>query len=148
VSLIDLMPTLLTRARVDAARGLQGRDISGLLRNQEIKEVDAVYAGAAIDRPSIYEARTLRHKIVWDLSTGEIDLYDLQADPRERHDRSSEDEASLALMKRYLLENLKESQARGSLPQETVPLTDELRDRLKALGYIHSRQHTPCPADR
>ena len=57
-------------------------------------------------------------------------------DPEEREDRSSQDEASLRLMKAYLIEHLKKAEERGALSPETVPMSDEIRDRLKALGYV------------
>ncbi len=81
--------------------------------------------------------RTLSHKLIWDDERGEVELYDLVADPGECRDLSKEDEPSLAEMKTRLREQLERNEARGALAREAVPMEDELRDRLKALGYVH-----------
>jgi hypothetical protein len=40
-------------------------------------------------------------------------------------------------MKTYLRENLERNEARGALAPEVIPMEEELRSRLKALGYVH-----------
>jgi hypothetical protein len=39
-------------------------------------------------------------------------------------------------MKTYLRGELERNRARGSLSPEAIPIDEELRDRLKALGYV------------
>ena len=137
VSLIDLMPTLSALGAVEAPPGILGRDVSTLLRGGSDTETSAVFASAVNENPRIQGVRTLSHKLIWDEELGELELYDVAADPKECRDLSEEDRPSVARMKTYLRENLERNEARGALAREAVPMDDELRDRLKALGYVH-----------
>ena len=135
VSLIDLMPTLTEVAGIEAPPGILGRDVSALLHGGS-DDATAVFAGAVNGYPEIQGVRTLSHKLIWDQERGELELYDLVTDPKECRDLSEEESSSVARMKTYLREHLERNDARGALAREAVPMDDELRDRLKALGYI------------
>ena len=137
VSLIDLMPTLSALGAVEAPPGILGRDVSTLLRGGTDTETTAVFASAVNENPRIQGVRTLSHKLIWDEELGELELYDVVADPKECRDLSEEDRSSVARLKTYLREQLQRDEARGTLAPESVPMDDELRDRLKALGYVH-----------
>ena len=136
VSLIDLMPTLVNVAGIEAPPGVLGRDFSTLLRGGKDGASAAVFAGAVNGEPRIQGVRTLSHKLIWDQERGELELYDLDADPKESRDLSESDALSVARMKAHLREHLERNDARGALAREAVPLDDDLRDRLKALGYV------------
>jgi arylsulfatase A-like enzyme len=136
VSLIDLMPTLVEVAEIEAPPGILGSDFSTLLRGGSDGASAAVFAGAVNGDPRIQGVRTLSHKLIWDEDRGELELYDLDADPNESRDLSESDALSVARMKTHLREHLERNEARGALARESVPLDDEIRDRLKALGYI------------
>lgn len=137
VSLVDLMPTLLAVGVVEATPGILGRDFSTLLRGGSDAETTAVFAGAVNENPRIQGVRTLSHKLIWDEERGELELYDMLSDPNECRDLSTEDRPSVARMKTYLRENLERNEARGALAPEVIPMEEELRSRLKALGYVH-----------
>lgn len=136
VSLIDLMPTLSALGGVESPAGILGRDVSAVLRGGETQETAAIFAEAVNGNPRLAGVRTLSHKLIWDEERGELQLYDLKADPGECRDLSSEDEATVARLKSYLREHREIGLARGVLAPEAVPMEDELRDRLKALGYV------------
>ncbi len=136
VSLIDLMPTLSVLGGVAAPPGVLGRDFSWALRGGGTSEPAAVFAEAVNGNPRIAGVRTLSHKLIWDEERGELELYDLKADPGECRDLSSEDDASVARLKSYLREHRARSAARGALAPETIRMEDELQDQLKALGYV------------
>ena len=95
-----------------------------------------MYASGVKSNPNPRAVRTRRYKLIEDASRDDLELYDLVSDPAELHDRSSEDGSSLARMKRYLARQLEDNESRGSLSRETVPLTEELREKLKTLGYV------------
>jgi hypothetical protein len=88
------------------------------------------------ERPRVSGVRTAAHKLIWDEERGEVELYDVVADPGECRNLGEQDASSVAGMKTRLLEHLERNEARGALARETVPIDDELRDRLKALGYV------------
>jgi hypothetical protein len=108
-----------------------------LLRGGSDAEIKATFASAVNENPRIQGVRTLSHKLIWDEERGELELYDVVSDPKECRDLSEEDSPSVARLKTYLRENLERNQARGALAPEAVPVDDELRSRLKALGYVH-----------
>lgn len=137
LSLIDLMPTLSALGGVELPPGILGRDFSTVLRGGSDAETTAVFAGAVKENPRIQGVRTLSHKLIWDEERGELELYDLIADPKECHDLSEQDAPSLAQMKTYLREHLERNETRGALSPEAIPMGDELRSQLKALGYVH-----------
>jgi arylsulfatase A-like enzyme len=137
VSLVDLMPTLSAVGGIEAPSGILGRDFSMLLRGGSDAEIKATFASAVNENPRIQGVRTLSHKLIWDEERGELELYDVVSDPKECRDLSEEDSPSVARLKTYLRENLERNQARGALAPEAVPVDDELRSRLKALGYVH-----------
>ncbi|HLE68579.1 MAG TPA: sulfatase-like hydrolase/transferase, partial [Vicinamibacteria bacterium] len=137
VSLVDLMPTLSAVGGLAPPAGILGRDFSTLLRGGSDAEATAIFAGAVNENPRIQGVRTLSHKLIWDEERGELELYDMLSDPKECRDLSEEDRPTVARMKTYLRETLERNEARGALAPEAIPMDDELRDRLKALGYVH-----------
>jgi len=137
VSLVDLMPTLSAVGGLAPPAGILGRDFSTLLRGGSDAEATAIFAGAVNENPGIQGVRTLSHKLIWDEERGELELYDMLSDPKECRDLSEEDRPTVARMKTYLRETLERNEARGALAPEAIPMDDELRDRLKALGYVH-----------
>lgn len=149
---IDVLPTLLTAAGIEPPSSLQGRDLARVLDGTDRAPVTllaqtqtrtAKERKAAVQAPDWLEFRQAvtdgRHKLLVDLDTGGVQLFDLEADPRERRD---------------LL-------AGGELPPEGARLRDELarlrrelpvaaivpasmsaeeeaaeREKLRLLGYI------------
>lgn len=66
----------------------------------------------------------------------EEELYDLGADPSERHDLAPSAPPMLAEMRRRLAERRQELEDRGKADAAGAPLDDATRDRLRALGYL------------
>lgn len=136
VSLVDLMPTLLSAAGIEAPPGILGRDFSALVRGEPWSETEAVFASAVNGHPRIQSVRTRSHKLVWNGDGVAVELYDLGADPMECRDVSEEERAALARMEAALREHLERNESRGTLTPAEAPLDDEIRERLKALGYV------------
>jgi arylsulfatase A-like enzyme len=137
VSLIDLLPTVFALSGLAPPEGVLGRDFSAALRGGEDAGPVAVFASAVNGNPRVQAVRTVSHKLIWDERRGELELYDLAADPREARDRSAEDPGVVSELKSYLREHLETNETRAHLAPETVPLGDGLRERLRALGYVH-----------
>lgn len=134
VRLIDLMPTLLSLAGAVEPEGVQGVDLSPLLRDEEVGPPAVVFSTGVIDRPDMFSVRTQRYKLVVDGS--ERTLFDLAADPGETIDVSDSETAAAADLNRMLTEHLLESSAAGRLPARTFDIPEEMRERLRALGYL------------
>ena len=135
VSLIDLAPTILSLARIQLP-DVQGRDLSRLLRNAQSPSSVAVFAGGVKNKPGLHAARTERHKIIWDIETDERRVYDLVADFQERNDLARANSELASRLHPPLLQHLVEIQARDALTVDNVPISERMRERLRALGYI------------
>jgi arylsulfatase A-like enzyme len=135
-SLLDLMPTILSLAHIDPPTRLQGRDISELLDRDLPQTETTVLSTATLNSPDLHSIRTRQHKLIVDISTDEKYLYDLTSDPGEFQSLVSSEEVLTEQLHRQLLLALSEIETQGPLNPEFSPISDELRERLKALGYV------------
>jgi arylsulfatase A-like enzyme len=134
VRLIDLMPSFLALAGAAVPPGLQGTDISPLLRGAPVPAPSEVFATGVLHKPDMFTVRTERYKLVVD--GGERTLFDLAADPGETNDVSDERASVAAEMHERLSGHLERSSAAAGLPARTADIPEELRERLRALGYL------------
>lgn len=86
---IDFAPTFLEWAGVAVPQRLQGQSLVPLLKGQSKSVRDAIYyhyyeSGGEHNVPKHFGVRTDRFKLVSYYETGEWELFDLQADPREK----------------------------------------------------------------
>ena len=130
VQTIDLHPTLLAAAGLRVPAGLDARNLYGLgpAGRRAVFVEHANHGGAAL--------RTARYKYVRltaesGLPPG-VDLFDLEADPGETEDLAgrglSAEERLATALAGWLAE--------GRAAAPSVELTDEDRERLRALGYL------------
>ena len=121
-----MVPTLLDAYGLDLSN-LEGRP---LLQRRADLPVFSDTAGSHVVWQGPFKA-------VFDPPRGEQHLYNLEADPAERHDLSAEQPAELERLHqlvelhRQLGERLRQGRGR-----DTDLLTDEDRERLRALGYL------------
>jgi arylsulfatase A-like enzyme len=136
VNLTDVMRTLLSAAGVPLPDTVGGRDLTPLLDAPLAVETDPLSLATGIKgRPSAHSLYDGRYKLIVNLDRGRTELYDLDNDPGEQSDLSS-DRADVA---RELLIRL-----RGELEQlisdasaygQEVRLPSAVEERLRALGY-------------
>lgn len=155
VGLVDLMPTLMALLGFTPPAQVQGHDLTPLLRGEPVAR-DAVFidgnmigyrhyrSAAIVDRDDARYAwigrveatpgsapRTFRH-------TAPAELYELRSDPEQSRDLAAENAAIAGELEARILAWYAESEARvarlGEAPREQV-LSDEDRERLRALGY-------------
>jgi arylsulfatase A-like enzyme len=137
---MDIMPTVLDYCGISEPSGTDGRSLRLCIEE-----------GGGTPRPTCLEThnlqppghqmgyRTENHKLIRDLFTGGVELYDLQADPSEENNLM-EAEPAPKLAERLQDEMLARLQA-GSLedlamPDRPAEIRPEVRDRLRALGYV------------
>ena len=138
VALADLVPTLLALAGLPAPADVDGRSLADAARGTRTLEPRPIFGVRRLvsedvgwDRGVKLSVRDGRWKYIW-ASDGPHELYDLDADPAERHDVLAA-HADVAERLRGLLE-----QHIAALPasREAAPLSDETRKALQALGYV------------
>jgi arylsulfatase A-like enzyme len=144
VQLVDIYPTVLELLGVELEHQLQGRSLRPLLEGKELPERRAFSENTNVNSFERKAFRTQRFKFIYSFpkksnrtaSDEYCELYDLSEDPQEQH--------NLAAGNTELVESLREEiralwsgEDIESL-QEKVPadISPELREQLKALGYV------------
>jgi arylsulfatase A-like enzyme len=136
VSLVDIAPTLLSRAGVEAPQGLDGVDLTPLLSGDE-RPVAERYLFSEADHNNVEHdiTRAVRYrsfKLHFNRLSREYRLYDLARDPAEATNiYDGEKNAAAALSER--LDRFLSSE-RAEAPTRT--LTQEEIEKLRSLGYL------------
>lgn len=147
VSAVDIAPTLLDYLGLDSPPGFQGRSLMPDVRGEGRAQPRFVYSegngigtpeqhvfGLDIIQKAVYSGR---YKLIYTISSGVKELYDLEADPNERVDLAARmpelvDELTARI------ESFVEYTEANSVSPETINLLDEQeQQRLKALGYLN-----------
>jgi arylsulfatase A-like enzyme len=145
VSIIDIMPTLLSIAGIEPPASLQGRNLSRLFAasltepppdNDDDDDHEVSHGTATSDRPGLHAVRTRRHKLIFDLDTGETRLFDVKSDPGEQENLADQRTEMVRRLRDQLLTQVAESTAQGALEKRTAPVPDELVEQLRTLGYV------------
>ena len=100
VGLQDVMPTLLSLAGLPVPATVEGLPMTGERRR------DILYGECKEDRLATRMAHDGRHKLIWYPAGNVVQLFDLQADPRECRDLS--EAAQYALIRQRLEQALVE----------------------------------------
>jgi len=128
---IDVTPTLLDFAGV-AAKGLEGRSLLDAALGRTLEDLPA-YAESLHPQlqygwAPLHSWRSARYKLI---EAPRVELYDLQADAGEAHDRSAQDAARVERMRRELQHAMT-----ASVPAAAQAVDAETAERLAALGYV------------
>jgi len=145
---VDVLPTLLELCGLDVPATLQGRSLVPLLNGESLPptfllaRTQTRHAKERVERVPDGEQGWLEHrlalvegdhKLIVDVGTGAVELYDLAADPGERDDLagSAEHAGRVAALRRRLEELQRELPAASSLPEQELD-----HDLLEGLGYL------------
>ncbi len=135
VGTVDILPTLLALAGIEAPAGLPGRDLRPALDGRPLRAAK-LYAESLFSRLN-YRWSTLRtwtdggYKLIEGAAP---ELYDLEQDPGERIDLAAERPGHLASLRADLASAL-ERMAPGGDSAHAARLTPEQEERLRSLGY-------------
>ena len=136
---IDVMPTILALADVEADElDLQGRPLLAAEPGPRKHAVGQALSsrGGRDPRRSI---KLGQWRLVWNSATDQRQLYDLANDPGELVDVADRYPDRANQLKALLSAELEHDRLLRRVlgdPGESEPLTDEERDRLRALGYV------------
>lgn len=128
VRLLDVAPTLLALEGLPALAGGEGRSLVPLLEGATLPPAFAVSELA-------WRWRVTGDPFSLILERERAQLFDLRADPRERHDLAQERPDTVAELRGFLDAHL--AAGAGAAPGAPAArgLDDALRERLRALGY-------------
>lgn len=136
VSLVDLFPTYLDLADLEVPEELRGRSLVPLIAGRRDGFVDRpVYTRNTHNDAPEYGLRAGRYKWIWKYGYNRYELYDLVADPLEKHDLvaafavPTEAEALRELVPLWLATETDQIEAVDEVDPKT-------RERLRAIGYF------------
>jgi len=137
---IDIVPTILEILNIPQRKELQGRSLLPLMNNYEIEEDFKTYSfGRDRNKPQSPFSASLRSK-EWTYimnENGPDELYDRISDPKEQNN-IIEKRPLIGQKLNKELEDFIALTSKGK-PQvaEKVHIDEELKERLKSLGYLH-----------
>ena len=144
VTLIDLMPTLLSLVGVESPQPMQGRDLSPLLRGESLPARPAL-SELLVDRRQMRSMRSAEEKLIT-YGGRRFSLYDLDADPSESEplraegDRLRRARSALSDLRR----DTDAARQRLGFPEASAAPDPETCARLVRLGYLDPE--TDCGA--
>jgi arylsulfatase A-like enzyme len=137
VSLLDIVPTILTRAGLSVPLQSAGRNL--VLPDPGDSPARPLFSYSKIKREPLYEAYSLeigRHRLIYHKHRGweqfRVDLFDRQADPAEQSPLAGEVD-----IKREMLERLIKRMRSGEPGiGQRIELDPQSIESLRALGYV------------
>jgi len=135
--LVDLMPTLLSVLEVDAPPALQGTDRSAVFSEGGGEARPSVFfSTAVVDRPGLHALRSPRFKLIVDLETDEVALYDVVADPGEHENLAAAESETVAELRALLSAHLAATAGAATPERRDAEVPPEVLERLRGLGYL------------
>ncbi|MBY0278866.1 sulfatase-like hydrolase/transferase [Candidatus Binatia bacterium] len=140
VELIDLVPTVLDLLGLPQHPGTMGRSLAKVVDGGPTDALAGhlAFAESSLPGNGWRSVVSRQHQLLYDVSTDERRLFDLEADPTEQHDVAGEHPEVVAQMMGVLQERLAENARRNSgAAAKPRPIDEETRRQLRALGYVH-----------
>jgi arylsulfatase A-like enzyme len=138
VSLVDLMPTILAAVGVQAPPGLPGVSLwPALTTGAEVSArgpARALFAEGVLYGTRRQSVRRWPLKLVVDLDSGKLTLFNLLADPGERADRGETDGEAVRALLHLAQETFGTPQT--AVARAPAVIDAATRENLRALGYI------------
>lgn len=135
---IDVAPTLLDLAGL-SARAVEGRSLKRAAAGERLPDepsyAESLHSQLQYGWAPLHAWRTARHKLI---EAPRPELYDLEADPGEAHDRARKDEERVAAMRRQL-----QGALAAATPDAAQAVDAETKERLAALGYVGTADGRP-----
>ncbi len=144
VRLIDIYPTVLDLLGIPLEHDIQGRSLAPLLRAAGGRSREAFAETTNLKKTECKGLRTGRYKLILTFQRGadyatdpaaRVELYDLEDDPGEQHDLTSEMPELAATLETRLRE-IVSGEAADAESAEPEVLDPDLQERLRALGYV------------
>jgi arylsulfatase A-like enzyme/Tfp pilus assembly protein PilF len=128
---IDVAPTLLDYAGL-SDHGMQGRSLRRAAAGERLADepayAESLHPQLQYGWAPLHAWRTAKHKLI---EAPRVELYDLQDDAKELHDRSARDPQRVEAMRRELQRAMA-----ARTPDAGQAVDPETRERLAALGYV------------
>src|SRR6185295_9495830 len=131
VQILDLVPTLLDYLGIQIPSPLAGRSLRPLIDDNP-KSADEIQFAL---QGTFRSASDGRFKLIQDLGSGAVSLFDLAADPGETADVLRRERRAYARLRDALTAWIGRSEGKG-METESLRKAREAEERLRSLGYI------------
>jgi arylsulfatase A-like enzyme len=139
VRLLDLVPTVCEIAGAPIPEEAGGRSLFPFLNGEEMEELPAFSESL---HTTIFQKKSIRHdgyKLIYDIESGDLELYDLRSDPREQVNLADQaPEVAAEMLAELQAWMVRSAQAAAELPRQrpvSQVMSDEMRQRLRDAGY-------------
>jgi arylsulfatase A-like enzyme len=135
VQMLDLFPTILDLVGIDAPSPSDGRS----LLEAEEGGAGTLVSQLRMDGKDLVSARRGAWKLIHDIESGDLSLFDLASDPEEQRPLAGDEGGSLTQIRKELIEALeavpRSSRLAGASSRvEAIP--EDVRAALEQMGYI------------
>jgi arylsulfatase A-like enzyme/predicted Zn-dependent protease len=147
VRIVDVMPTILELAGVEAPAAVQGVSLMPLGHGQRqdlLGFSETWYPRYHYGWSELTAVRDGRYKFI---AAPRRELYDTQADPGELHDLAASNPRVADALERALAD-MRAKLAVAATPQQPRPVEPEVEERLRSLGYVAATVSRATLADR
>ena len=147
VRIVDVMPTILELAGVEAPSAVQGVSLMPLGRGERqdlLGFSETWYPRYHYGWSELTAVRDGRYKFI---AAPRRELYDTQADPGEQHDIAASNPRVADALERALAD-MTAKLAVAATPQKPRPVEPEVEERLRSLGYVAATVSRATLADR
>ena len=137
VSIVDIVPTVLGVLNEEPIEGIDGHDLRALWDAPQSEQARFFEQRAILSETgpemedNLRSVRKGRHKLIVNVASDEQELFDLIDDPGETRNIAPDHPELVAV----LVKELESLTGRGLGTERAPPMSQELRDRLQALGY-------------
>jgi choline-sulfatase len=135
VRIVDVVPTALSLLGIAIPNQVQGTNLMPLARGQHLGLVAHAESWYPRYHYGWSELRSIQDERFKMIRAPRPELYDLATDPREEHDRATENASRLDVLGRAL-DEFESRTARAGAPQGPRAVDPETEERLAALGYV------------
>lgn len=138
VRLLDLLPTVLDVAGLPKPSGARGQSLASPRQFAALGDSGELFAEGTLYGEELKALRTSEYKVIFHPASRVMEVYDLRADPRERHNLAG-DARVAADLRRQLLNLARASERRTAWwarHGRRAPALDQASaERLRSIGY-------------
>jgi len=135
--MIDLMPTLLELFNLKSEKDLPGKSFVSCMFLQNCPDKEFVISRNESMSATLFSIRNHQYKLIASKNKKQFELYDLLKDPEEKNNIFDQQNIISKYFLQNLDQNLKNSLKYKYFTPQLSKLTGEMREKLKALGYVN-----------
>jgi arylsulfatase A-like enzyme len=135
VELVDVVPTVLELLGLPPYDGAMGRSLVPLMDGRSRDGAGVAYSEGVVYSRTLRSAVSGRWQLLYDIRTGRHRLYDVEADPDARADRSADEPAVARRLLDVVRARMARAKARRVVPLDRA-IPDATRRNLAELGYV------------